>query len=150
VLADGDNVDLVRALRKAVADGDCFPVFSVAEPDFELANFATEELIEIALNIECRADVDDERKNTLRADLAAELGQVVSGRTLFGMLKRHGAHNVTKGADWGKALAAFALAHPTRTRTSTRWPGRPGASSRQLNSPSAPRELHLARRLNSP
>lgn len=112
VLVDGDNVDLVRALRKAVTDGGCFPVFSVAEPDFELANFATEELIEIALSIECTADVDDERKNALRAQLAGELGQVVSGRTLFGMLKRHGAYNVTKGADWGKALAAFALAHP--------------------------------------
>lgn len=112
VLVDGDNVDLVRALRKVVADGECFPMFSVAEPDFELANFATEELIEIALNIECRADVDDERKSTLQAELAAELGQVVSGRTLFGMLKRHGAYNATKGADWGTALAAFALAHP--------------------------------------
>lgn len=113
VLVDGDNEDLVRALRKAVAGGDCFPVFSVAEPDFELANFSTEELIEIALDVECRADVDDERKNKLRAELAADLGQVVSGRTFFGMLKRYGAHNVTKGAEWGKALAAFALAHPT-------------------------------------
>ena len=113
VLVDGDNVDLVRAFKKAVADGGCFPMFSVAEPDFEVANFATEELIDIALNIECRADVDDERKNTLRAQLAAEIGQVVSGRTVFSMLKRHGAYNATKGADWGKALAAFALAHPT-------------------------------------
>lgn len=113
VLVDGDNGDLVRALRKAVADGGCFPVFSVSEPDFELANFAAEELIEVALNIECRADVDDERKTTLRAELATELGQVVSGRTLFAVLKRHGAYNATKGADWGKALAAFALAHPT-------------------------------------
>lgn len=113
VLVDGDNVDLVRALRKAVADGGCFIVFSVAEPDFELANFAPKELIEIALSIECRADIDDQRKNTLRADLAAELGQVVSGHTFFAMLKRHGAYNVNKGADWGKALAGFALAHPT-------------------------------------
>lgn len=113
VLVDGDNVDLVRALKKTVADGDCFSMFSVATPDFELANFSAEELIEIALNIECRADVDDERKNTLRADLAAEVGQVVSGRTLFCMLKRYGVYNATKGAHWGKALAAFALAHPT-------------------------------------
>jgi hypothetical protein len=113
VLVDGDNVDLVRALRKAAGDSGCFPMFSVAEPDFELANFAAEELLQIALNIECRTDVDDERKNTLRAQLAVEIGQVVSGRSFFATLRRHGAYNATKGADCGKALAAFALAHPT-------------------------------------
>lgn len=113
VLVDGDNADLVRALRKAVSDGDCFPAFFVADPDFEMANFSAEELIEIALSIECRADVDGDRKSELRTNLEHEFSHVVSGRTFFGILKRNGAYNVTKGAEWGAALAAFAVAHPT-------------------------------------
>ena len=113
VVVDGDNADVVRALKTAATGTDCFPMHYVAYPDFEMANFSINELIGIALDIECGADPSNERRQAIQSGMADERAAGASGRAFFTALKRHGACHVNKGAAWGEALAAFALARPS-------------------------------------
>lgn len=112
VLLDGDRQDAIRALNKAVSDGDCFAMHFIAQPDFELASFTPLEMLGIALDVECRADVDDERKSVLHATLASRVSSVASAEDFFSLLRQESGIAVSKGEEWGKALMAYAQQNP--------------------------------------
>ena len=51
IVLDGDNVDNVRAVKKAAKDGEMKGLFYISKPDFEMHNFTVKELAEVALEI---------------------------------------------------------------------------------------------------
>ncbi|WP_430418344.1 hypothetical protein [Methylibium petroleiphilum] len=112
VLIDADRQDAVRALKAAAASIDCFPVYFVAEPDFELANFSLVELLDIALGIECKAEIDQQRKECLRDEITRRLGSVTSAAAFFELLLHFNIRRPTKGTAWGNALMFYALSTP--------------------------------------
>jgi hypothetical protein len=109
VMLDADSTDNVRALKKAAKDGTLFGRFFIAEPDFELANFTTEELAQIARDAALRAE---QEAPTLDAILPYVL-QARSGKAFFNGLKQAGLLGIEKSSNWGEALMTYAARHQT-------------------------------------
>lgn len=112
VLLDADRADFVRALKKAAEEGRFFGEFYVAEPDFELANFSREELLDIALRLEARED-EVTATSERRARLMPMVAMVRSGKAFMRVLQENEITRVRKSEEWGKALMTFAIAEPT-------------------------------------
>ncbi len=108
VMLDGDSADNVRALRKAAQDGDFFGRFFIASPDFELANFTVDELVNSVLTLAFLNGGD-----TITAEEILPLVRgVKSVKEFFAALETINLTGVAKGADWGAKLMEHAIGYP--------------------------------------
>lgn len=79
VVLDQDRDEPIRALKRAATNGDFFGRFFISFPDFELANFTVEELVDVVLKI-AGQDGDQEAK---RSKLMALASAAKSGKQFF-------------------------------------------------------------------
>jgi len=107
VMVDADNADNVRLLKKAVRDGHFFGRYFVATPDFELANFTVDELVDVALGLAAR----DNGALPARDDILSHVRLAKSGKEFFAGLNAAGLDGVDKSDAWGEALMAHAVKH---------------------------------------
>ncbi|MEW8701862.1 MAG: hypothetical protein AB2601_20570 [Candidatus Thiodiazotropha sp.] len=111
VVLDGDRDDFVRAVRTAAAKDDMCGLFFISEPDFELYNFSLDELGMVLWEIAAEYGAQESAKpKLLKAINGAKSGEELmkSARSALPELAR-----LSKNADWGERLMAFALEHPT-------------------------------------
>lgn len=108
VLLDGDRIDNVRALRKAVQDGNFFGRFFISDPDFEFGNFTVQELVDVLLKLAAR----DFAELPSRDDLLTQVGSAKSGKAFFHAVADDRLQRIGKSTDWGAALMAHAISHP--------------------------------------
>lgn len=106
VSVDTDRDDNLRALRRAAEDEEITGRVFLSAPDFEMANFSLNDLVEVVLTF-ANADAD---KGVLRQQLCASQ----SLRDLHTKARALGLE-VGKSESWGRALMRFALANPTTT-----------------------------------
>lgn len=105
VLLDGDNTDNVRAVKKAARDGDFFGRFFIATPDFELANFTSDELVDATLKL---PGLEKDRLPA-RGEISVAANSARSGKEFIKAMRSVGLEHIDKGADWGEVLMSFAL-----------------------------------------
>jgi hypothetical protein len=107
VVLDGDRDDHIRAVKKAATDGTFFGRFFISSPDFEFANFAIGELVDVLLDL-----AGQEHDHVpARAEIMSVVAGVKSGKQFFDALKQAGFQEVTKSESWGVALMNYALQH---------------------------------------
>lgn len=110
---DADKPDIVRMIRTAAAAEVFHGSFVLFDPDLELANFTTGELLHVALSMSARIRGELNETGPIHADVFPFVEDSSSGKDFFRRL--HHATNLTeidKGEDWGAALMAFAIEHP--------------------------------------
>jgi hypothetical protein len=108
---DYDVGENIKAIRRQVVQRNIVGLVAAHRPDFEFANFTIEELTDVA------ATVDE--KHGIAGDPVrnADWTGVKSGRAFEEKYKEVSARRprALKGEEWGRALAAYALEHPTRS-----------------------------------
>lgn len=107
VLLDCDREDNVRALKKAAKDGTFFGRFFIASPDFELANFTIDELVDVVITLNNKSN-----EILKRDDIKLLTNNAKSGKEFFSALGNANIYDLNKSMDWGIALMAYALKHP--------------------------------------
>jgi hypothetical protein len=107
VVLDGDRTDVIRALKKAAADGAFFGRFFISSPDFEFANFSLSELVNVLLELTA-ADHDPP---PTRDQISQLVDGAASNKALFDALKQSELRSVSKSERWGAALMKHALQH---------------------------------------
>ena len=107
---DTDVPANVKAIWKQVAQNNVVGFIAVHKPDFEFANFAIEELSEVAARI-------DEASGVLGdAVRDADWTGVSRGRAFEKKYKAVSARSRgLKGEEWGRALARYAIEYPKRS-----------------------------------
>ncbi len=101
-----------RAIRRQIEQDHIVGLIDANDPDFEFANFALDELVEIAALMDERLGFDGGKVR--KADWkGVNNGKVFAERYRRASERRR----PLKGKDWGEALAAYALAHPSHPRT---------------------------------
>ncbi len=108
ILLDGDSSDNVRALKKAARDERFFGRFFVSSPDFEFANFAIDELFDVAIKFagEQGYEIGD------RDGFWAQIRKAKSGKEFVAIFKEFCSGEIDKGESWGEALMSHAVQHP--------------------------------------
>jgi hypothetical protein len=101
----------VKAIRKHVKQGDIVGYIAAHRPDFEFANFALDELIEIAARIDTAHGISGD---------VVHRGNWTGVTCARGFEKRYlelSARRPTslKGAEWGRAIVTYAIEHPRRS-----------------------------------
>ena len=102
-----------RAIQRQVEQANVVGHIAAHKPDFEMANFSIAELVDVAVGI-------DEADGVSGANLrAVNWGDIDSGAAFQALYRKVSLRkNATlKGEVWGRALANYALAHPTRVDT---------------------------------
>lgn len=109
VFIDGDRSDYLRAVRKAADDDEMVGAFFISSPDFELANFSTEELRQILLELDL---APEEADAVSRLDGSQSYS---SAKEIFEELTTYLGYElpISKGSRWGEILMDFALRNPT-------------------------------------
>ncbi len=114
VVVDADKPDIVRMLRTTAAAEVFHGAFVLFDPDLELANFTTAELLEVALNMSAQIRGKASDKAPAYADVLPFVREARSGKEFFRKLHQAtGLTEVDKGEDWGAALMAYAIEHRT-------------------------------------
>jgi len=108
---DRDVQANVKAIRRQVEQQNVVGVIAAHKPDFEFANFAIEELAEVA------ARIDEAHGSSGDAVRNAEWTGVGSSRAFEARYKAISARQPRglKGEEWGRALAAYTDDHPNRS-----------------------------------
>jgi hypothetical protein len=112
IVVDGDDEEIVRVVRKAAANGNMIGWFYIANPDFEYANFTTEELTDVALEFASKALND---ASTLPPSATATIS-ATSGKTFIKAFQQAYPQlpKVDKGRAWGEALMEYAIRTHTK------------------------------------
>lgn len=100
----------VKAVRRQVEQQNVVGFIAAHKPDFEFANFTIQELAEIAARID---EVNGISGDAVRN---ADWPGVGSGRAFEARYRAISARRPRglKGEEWGRALAAYAVEHPSR------------------------------------
>jgi hypothetical protein len=108
---DTDVSANVKAIQRQVKMGRIVGVIGAHKPDFEFANFTIEELVEIA------ATLDEGHGVSGDAVRNAVWNSVLNMREFETRYKFASARSPAslKGEEWGRALAKYAIKHPTRS-----------------------------------
>ena len=107
VVLDGDSSDNVRALKNAARDKKFFGRFFISTPDFEFANFTTNELAKVIFDLAQKTD-----SNSLTHEkILSIISKAKSGKQCFEYLKAELFFEVDKGEKWGVSLMNYALSH---------------------------------------
>lgn len=111
LILDGDVKENVDAVRRAAGRDAFAGGFLMNAPDLELANFALEELSEVAV----RMAVGDEAKVATLCSQIVAAGPFASAkdfeRTTRKLLQANGGLSFKKGVEWGEALLRWAAVH---------------------------------------
>lgn len=115
---DADRLDNLRVVRKAAEDDVFCGFIFVSQPDFELANFTVEELVEVAWEAATELGTPTE----YRSKLDSLLSTIASGKDFLRMVIRTfpSLVHLSKGTEWGQRLLRYADSHPTMPDGSTR------------------------------
>jgi len=107
---DRDVQQNVKAVRRQMEQGHVVGLITAHDPDFEFANFAVEELVEVAARID---EGDGYSGDAVRR---ANWTNVSNGRTFEKQYTAVSARRAgrLKGEDWGRALAELAVERPAR------------------------------------
>ena len=112
VILDSDRDDVVRALKRTASEKRMHGRFFLSSPDFELANFNTEELLRVAIARALGCNFDDfEVSKRVVKDLPL-VSQAKSGNEFMRLLPSAIKNVVAKGETWGEALMQYAIANP--------------------------------------
>lgn len=118
VSIDKDKGENVRALRKVAQQDRLFGRVFEWDPDFELGNFAIDELIAVLWAMAVENGAKPSEKNQFCDAVKAALGPVVTvNRIMEAARTALSAHlgNVEKGVAWGRGLMEYALTHPRQS-----------------------------------
>ncbi|WP_157861419.1 hypothetical protein [Desulfurivibrio alkaliphilus] len=114
---DTDVPANVKAIRRHVEEERVVGYIAAHQPDFEFANFALEELVEIA------AQLDEELGFCGAAVRKTDWTGIARSRDLESLYKAVSERKQSlKGAEWGRALAQYAISHPDRADTQAERP----------------------------
>lgn len=115
---DLDAPASVKAVRRQVEQENVVGFIAAHKPDFELANFAIQELAEVAARIDETCGVSGSAVRN------ADWAGVGSGRAFEEKYKAISARQPRglKGEEWGRALAAYGVEHPKRSDDGTERP----------------------------
>lgn len=107
---DMDDKQNVKFFRDRVERDQVVGFITANQPDFEFANFALAELVEIAAHLDDQNGLDG---NVVRN---ADWSEVKSGKSFeHGYMKIPTGRRELKGEAWGKALAEYAKEKPFRS-----------------------------------
>lgn len=115
---DRDVKASVKVIRRQIQTGNLVGMVFAHEPDFEFANFAVDELVEVAARIDEKHGVSGE---ALRA---ADWSSVRYGGAFEHRYLETSARKPRglKGEEWGRALCVFADEHPRRSNDGSERP----------------------------
>jgi hypothetical protein len=110
---DTDVPDNRKAFQRQVKAGRVVGSIAAHTPDFEFANFAIQELVEIA------ARIDDTHNYSGDVTRGADWNGVTNARAFENRYKEVSDRKPQslKGEEWGRALAKYAYEHPNRSDT---------------------------------
>jgi hypothetical protein len=107
---DTDVAANLKAIRRHVKQGHIVGYIAAHRPDFEFANFTLDELIEISTGIEIAHGFSG---GAIREGDWTGVTCAHAFERRFLELAKSRAGSL-KGADWGRALGAYAIQHPRR------------------------------------
>ncbi len=100
-----------KAIRRQVEQDNIVGMIGAHSPDFEFANFAIGELVEVAAGFAEAAGFPGESIRNAEWTGIDGIGKFVARYAKISKTKR----SELKGKGWGRALAVFALEHPMRS-----------------------------------
>ena len=113
---DRDVAANVRTIQRQVSQGHVVGFIAVHDPDFEFANFAIAELIEVAVEV---SEAEGGSQNSVgRGDWSG----ITTGRMFQERYQDISGLRGLKGERWGRALAAYAVRQPKRSDTGAERP----------------------------
>ncbi len=106
ILFDGDVNDNVRAVKKAVLDGDFFGAFAQSNPDFEFGHLSLEELCTVVHHIAVRHKIYIGKEELVKASIDSK-----SAEQMFNSFYKLNTElsKIKKGKVWGEELADYIL-----------------------------------------
>ncbi len=119
VTIDADDEDNTRVLRTAASQDELFGRFFLSEPDFEIGNFAINELEEILLEAATENGAKTEDRPLL------SLASPRSGKEVLEQARKllpEYLGRIKKDREWGQRLMSYAWKSPQRCDTETKRP----------------------------
>jgi hypothetical protein len=118
ISVDRDVKASVKVIRRQIESGNLVGMVFAHEPDFEFANFAIEELVEVA------ARIDEKHGESGKAVRTADWSGVRSGCEFEERYRDVSARTPRslKGEEWGRALCVYADEYPKRADDETERP----------------------------
>jgi hypothetical protein len=117
VSLDSDRSDFAKVVRRAVEEDEPCGLVQYSEPDFESANFDRRELADLIWEI-----VSGSVPAGRRSEVEAAVMEAPANRILDAVRTVAPEITLKKGAEWGRLLMRYALAHPLQRVTGVRRP----------------------------